>query len=326
MATVEVSAGPRFSIRLAKAVLLLAAGAAAHMVLFPASPAIKAPGRPLDVETATPVGTAGTSTVQASVGSGIANFAATEARAARAVKVIVTTIRPAIFRAPEPDNVAPARLVNANLVTPALSTPPPPVVSDSGVVAPQVVPPQHEARPGDTSPSPRSESRDTSEIQLARTASHKLPDAVLASEAVAPSTPPPMAAAARVERMRSVPDGVSHPDPLADERLVGAVLQQYRAAYERLDVSAAQTVWPTVDARALSAAFRQLAGQRVTFESCGVSVSGSGSQATARCQGQAEFMPKVGARRAYVASGEWVFDLAKQDAAWRIVNAEATIK
>lgn len=112
----------------------------------------------------------------------------------------------------------------------------------------------------------------------------------------------------------------------SDERLVGYVLQQYREAYESLDVTAAQTVWPTVDARALGAAFRQLAGQRVTFDSCGVSVSGSGSQATARCTGQAEYVPKVGSRRAYTASGEWVFDLQKENTAWRIINANANIK
>lgn len=117
-----------------------------------------------------------------------------------------------------------------------------------------------------------------------------------------------------------------HADGLSEERLVSHVLQQYRAAYDRLDVQAAQSIWPTVDARALSAAFRQLAGQRVTFDSCGVRVSGSGAQATARCTGQAEYVPKVGGRRAVVASGEWVFDLAKQDAAWRIVNANAMIK
>lgn len=115
-------------------------------------------------------------------------------------------------------------------------------------------------------------------------------------------------------------------DTPSDERLVGDVLQQYRAAYESLDVSAAQNVWPTVDARALGAAFRQLAGQRVTFESCGVEVSGSGSQATARCTGQAEYVPKVGGRRAYTASGEWVFDLQKENAAWRIINANANVK
>jgi hypothetical protein len=143
---------------------------------------------------------------------------------------------------------------------------------------------------------------------------------------------PPSRAISDSPRPEAIPEKASHleisrqPDTPSDERLVGYVLQRYRQAYESLDVSAAQTVWPTVDARALGAAFRQLAGQRVTFDSCGVQVSGSGFQATARCTGQAEFVPKVGGRRAYTAAGEWVFDLQKENAAWRIINANTVIK
>ncbi len=115
-------------------------------------------------------------------------------------------------------------------------------------------------------------------------------------------------------------------ESISDERLVTDVLQQYRLAYERLDVTATQHIWPSVDARALSSAFRQLAGQRLTFQSCGVSLSGSGAGATARCQGRAEYIPKVGGRRPYVADAEWVFDLAKRDADWQITRASATVK
>jgi hypothetical protein len=103
------------------------------------------------------------------------------------------------------------------------------------------------------------------------------------------------------------------------EAEVRRALQNYRAAYERLDVAAARMVWPSVDHVALTHAFRQLARQRVTFQSCGISVSGA--SALARCRGQAEYVPKVGPQRALMASGEWVFDLAKSDADWKIVSA-----
>ena len=106
---------------------------------------------------------------------------------------------------------------------------------------------------------------------------------------------------------------------LDDEQMVRHVLQQYRVAYEQLDAAAAKSVWPTVDERALMHAFQQLASQRVTFRSCGISITGTG--ANARCRGEAEYLPKIGAKRAYTTSGEWVFDLARERTSWRIINA-----
>jgi hypothetical protein len=105
----------------------------------------------------------------------------------------------------------------------------------------------------------------------------------------------------------------------AQEERIQQVLQAYRTAFEQLDAAAAKSVWPTVDVRALGYAFSQLAGQRLTFESCGISVSGDA--ASARCRGQAEYLPKVGGRRALVTSGEWVFNLARRETDWQIVAA-----
>jgi hypothetical protein len=107
----------------------------------------------------------------------------------------------------------------------------------------------------------------------------------------------------------------------SDDDLAGVreALQVYRTAYEQLDVAAAKTVWPSVDAAALNQAFRQLASQRLTFQACGISVSGE--SASARCRGSAEYVPKVGAHRALQASGEWVFNLAKRETNWEIVGA-----
>lgn len=306
MGTAEVS--PRYTARLAKAVLLLAAGAAAHVWLFPSSPRSAKTTAEVTATGAGMVGTSGRSAEQPMVASSMGEFARAEASAAaNTVKVIVKTIRPAVIFGLVPDASKPARVAEATDVTPAVPS----------SLQPEIAPATYEVRAAPAMPPSQVDSREFSVAAMAAEATSPANVRTNVSDTVLP--------VAR-ERPRTISNSPALPEYPSDERLVSAVLQQYRAAYERLDVGAAQSVWPTVDARALGAAFRQLAGQRVTFDSCGVSVSGSGAQATARCRGQAEYLPKVGSRRAYVASGEWVFDLAKQDMAWRIVNAEATIK
>jgi hypothetical protein len=221
------------------------------------------------------------------------------------VQVLVETVHPTIV--PPTIQSQPMRLASATFtVTPA--------PDDMASSSESEVDTQPETQPA--------------RLELADVASARSPEFDLARRALQPR-PQPIAAVpqppahALLTSRHEVPKLTERP---SDERLVSFVLQQYRQAYESLDVSAAQNVWPTVDARALGAAFRQLSAQRVTFDSCGVSVSGSGSQATARCTGQAEYMPKVGGRRTFTASGEWVFDLQKENAAWRIINANANIK
>jgi hypothetical protein len=97
------------------------------------------------------------------------------------------------------------------------------------------------------------------------------------------------------------------------------VLQQYAAAYERLDVDAAKMVYPSVNDIALRRAFSQLEEQHVSLGACGITVSGS--DASARCKGEASYLPRVGPRTLHRASREWTFDLAKADDGWRIVKA-----
>jgi len=107
------------------------------------------------------------------------------------------------------------------------------------------------------------------------------------------------------------------PRTASEEELVRRLLDDYAVAFERLDVHAAKAVWPSVDGKALKRAFEQLSAQRVTLQSCGITISGS--TANARCQGSATYHPKIGTRAVQVAR-EWTFDLSKKDAAWRIVN------
>ncbi len=103
------------------------------------------------------------------------------------------------------------------------------------------------------------------------------------------------------------------------EETVRRVLQDYRRAYEELDVRAAKALWPSVDERALERAFRQIQTQQVRLGDCGVSVSGQG--ANARCQVDATYRPKIGSRVVRLPAGLWTFNLARDNDRWQIVNA-----
>ena len=111
---------------------------------------------------------------------------------------------------------------------------------------------------------------------------------------------------------------VAGPRRKSEEELVRQLIDRYTGALERLDVGAAQAAWPTVDGKALKRAFGQLASQRLTFKSCGITISGS--TANARCLGSATYQPRIGSGPVHLASREWTFDFSKQDTDWRIVN------
>jgi hypothetical protein len=136
-----------------------------------------------------------------------------------------------------------------------------------------------------------------------------------AAPVTAAAAPPAPAPAPRAIQMSP------HASPQAsesEEDRVRQLIDQYAGALERFDVGAAQAVWPTVDGKALKRAFGQLSSQRLTLQSCGITISGS--TANARCRGSATYQPRIGARDVQTASIDWAFALSKQDAAWRIVN------
>jgi hypothetical protein len=105
---------------------------------------------------------------------------------------------------------------------------------------------------------------------------------------------------------------------LNEEDLVRQLLAAYTGAFSRLDVDATRAVWPSVDGKALERAYGQLSSQRLTLQSCGITISGS--TANARCRGSATYTPRIGRRSVEIAAGEWTFDLSKKDTAWHIVN------
>ena len=122
----------------------------------------------------------------------------------------------------------------------------------------------------------------------------------------------------------AVPPGVADPtvDRMSEEKEgVLRVLQQYKQAYERLDVKAAQAVRPSVNGRDLERAFRGLDGQEIRFGECRV-LSVAGPKANATCQTEATYRPKIGNHVIRVAGGEWTFSLSRHEDRWQIVKAD----
>ncbi len=110
------------------------------------------------------------------------------------------------------------------------------------------------------------------------------------------------------------------PKPVDESSIVRGVLNRYERAYSSLDAEAASSVWPGVDRTALERAFDGLASQRVSLQSCDVTVEGA--DAHARCAGTATWVPKVGGG-ARTAVRRWDFELRKRAGAWEIERAVA---
>jgi len=110
------------------------------------------------------------------------------------------------------------------------------------------------------------------------------------------------------------------PKPVDESSIVLGVLNRYERAYSSLDAEAASSVWPGVDRTALERAFDGLASQRVSLQSCNVTVEGAAAHA--RCAGTATWVPKVGGG-ARTAVRRWDFELRKRAGAWEIERAVA---
>jgi hypothetical protein len=111
------------------------------------------------------------------------------------------------------------------------------------------------------------------------------------------------------------------PAPPTDRQAIQVVLGQYQAALSRLDASGVRAIWPGLNAAGLERAFGQMERQAVTFSACSVTIVGAG--ATARCQGRASYVPKVGNRTERVDHRQWQIDLRKNGDSWRIVAVDS---
>jgi len=133
-----------------------------------------------------------------------------------------------------------------------------------------------------------------------------------ASTAPVPSSPPAPTASAPVSPSSS---------PVRDDRVaVRAALSRYESAYNRLDVDAVRSIWPSLDQRALARAFDGLTAQRVALQNCNVDVDGPSARAS--CSGNASWIPKVGGGERSAAR-KWTFDLRESNGAWSIVHVQA---
>jgi hypothetical protein len=177
--------------------------------------------------------------------------------------------------------------------------------------------PEPSARPQrDTAPSPPPSPETRSPVALPA-----LPDPSPATSFI-PSVAPPTAPSPAPPASRpaaSTPPLESAPAP--DDRVaIRAALSRYESAYNRLDVDAVRTIWPTLDHRALARAFENLSAQRVALQTCNVDVSGS--TARANCSGNASWTPRVGGGERSAAR-KWTFDLNESNGAWRITHVQA---
>jgi len=107
-----------------------------------------------------------------------------------------------------------------------------------------------------------------------------------------------------------------------DAERIKAVVQKYRAAYDRLDAGLVQEVWPAVNEAALARAFEGLRSQTLTFRACDVQLRGSA--ATVLCTGSTRYIPKIGSREPHVEPLAWTFTLRKRaNNEWQIESARA---
>ncbi len=127
--------------------------------------------------------------------------------------------------------------------------------------------------------------------------------------------PPAPAVAAAIEAIPAPPAVID------DVGRVRAVINQYQAAYDRLDARLAQTVWPSVNQSALARAFDDLEAQSLTFSAC--EIQPRGVSATAVCTGSVRYTPKVGSREPRVEPRVWSFTLRKSAEQWLIETARA---
>jgi hypothetical protein len=130
--------------------------------------------------------------------------------------------------------------------------------------------------------------------------------------ALAPPAPAPVAS---VERP-SPESGLS-----PEMRAIAAVLNRYQQAFSRLDASAAQAVWPSVDVKALGKAFDQLDQQTFDLEACDITTIGA--RAEAECTGNARYIRKVGNRVVRVEPRQWRFTLRQINEEWVIETVDA---
>ena len=134
----------------------------------------------------------------------------------------------------------------------------------------------------------------------------------------AASAAPPVVPAANTTTAGDAPVAAVRTGPSRTEEAaqIRSVLSRYETAYNKLDASAASSVWPNVDQAALDRAFKGLISQRVSLGLCDITVIGEIGGAS--CAGKARWEPRVGGGL-QTADRHWTFNLRKgPDGGWHI--------
>jgi hypothetical protein len=136
----------------------------------------------------------------------------------------------------------------------------------------------------------------------------------------APSAAPPVVPAANTTTTGDAPVAAvrtsTGPSRTEEAAQIRTVLSRYETAYNKLDASAASSVWPNVDQAALDRAFKGLISQRVSLGLCDITVIGEIGGAS--CAGKARWEPRVGGGL-QTADRHWTFNLRKgPDGGWHI--------
>ena len=90
---------------------------------------------------------------------------------------------------------------------------------------------------------------------------------------------------------------------------------------ERLDASAAASIWRSVDTSALARAFSTLSSQELSFDRCDLNVSGA--RATARCNGQLRYVRRFGDAKPQQRRMSWNIQFERSGERWFIAGLTA---
>ncbi len=128
-------------------------------------------------------------------------------------------------------------------------------------------------------------------------------------------------AAARAAAPPPAPEPAAAPvaSAAADEAAIRAVLEQYRQAYNRLDVDAVMRVHPSADRASLARAFDSYQSQSVTFGDVSVSVEPGATTARATARVATTVRPRAG-REQTLPAANVTFALQKRGSAWVITE------
>jgi hypothetical protein len=147
------------------------------------------------------------------------------------------------------------------------------------------------------------------------------PVSVTSPVGVAPAaTSPPPLPSKRSRPSVAAKAVAAHASVNAGELPVRKVLQAYERAWTRMDSHAARTLWPSVDARVLQAAFTPVSEQRLQLAACDIGMSGD--RALATCLGTLRYRPRSGDGAPRVTRGRWEFELERSPHGWQISTVD----